>query len=101
MTTLIVAFKGSDTKEDWLDNLTLAQEADMRYLGKFHKGFLKRGKSISIEDIFASSKHYKASKIITCGHSLGGAVSSVVHMNLLQKGSDTVERRNIINITFG
>ena len=76
-TMLIAALQGTVTKEDWIDNLTLIQEADNRYIGKFHKGYLRRSKSINIEDILASAKYYNASKIITCGHSLGGCVSSV------------------------
>ena len=100
-TMLIVAFQGSVTKEDWIDNLTVSQEADNRYVGKFHKGYLRRSKSISSEDILSGAKYYNASKIITCGHSLGGCVSSVVHMNLVQECFDRFERRNIINITFG
>ena len=100
-TMLVAAFKGSDSKEDWIDNLTVTQEQDNSYVGKFHKGFFRRSKSIRIEDILASSKYYNASRIITCGHSLGGAVSSLVHMNLVQECFGRVERRNIINITFG
>ena len=99
-TMLIVAFQGSVTKEDWIDNLTVSQEADNRYIRKFHKGYLRRSKSISSEDILSSSKYYNASKIITCGHSLGGCVSSVVHMNLVQECFDRFERRNMIN-TWG
>ena len=99
--SLIISFKGSTTGKDWVDNLNLGHGQDNRYLGKFHSGFLKRGNCISIKDIMCYAKHYNATKIITCGHSLGGAVSSVVHMNLLEEGSDQVERRNIFNFTFG
>ena len=99
--SLIVSFKGSQTSNDWLDNFNLSHGQDNRYLGKFHTGFLKRGNCISIKDILSYAKHYNATKIITCGHSLGGAVSSVVHMHLLEEGSDLVERRNVINVTFG
>ena len=98
---LIAAFKGSETKEDWQTNMTLSQEDDLRHKGKFHSGFLKRGNCVSIDDILYSAEIYDANKIITCGHSLGGAVSTIVHMNLLDCGSEQVEKKNFINITFG
>ena len=98
---LIAAFKGTQDTEDWLTNLTLSQEADERFRGKFHGGFLKRGNCINIGDILFCAEYYEATKILTCGHSLGGAVSTIVHMNLLDKGSEQVEKKNIINVTFG
>ena len=98
-TTLIVAFKGSETKEDWLTNLTLSHIGDDRHLGKFHSGFLERANCISIDDILYTAEFYNVNKILTCGHSLGGAVSTIVHMNLLHKGSEQMEKENIINIT--
>ena len=98
---LIAAFKGTDTKEDWHTNMTANQENDVRHKGKFHRGFLKRANSVSIEDIIFSAEYYQANKVITCGHSLGGSVSTIVHMHLLQKGSEQVEKNNFINITFG
>ena len=67
----------------------------------FHCGFLKRGNSVNVESLMSYAEHYKASKIITCGHSLGGAVSSVVHMNLMAQNSDQVKKENILNFTFG
>ena len=100
-TTLIVAFKGSTTKEDWHTNLTVSHIDDIRHAGKFHSGFHKRASCISIDDILYTAEYYEATKILTCGHSLGGAVSTIVHMNLLHQGSQQVGKANIINITFG
>ena len=96
-TALVISFKGSTTKEDWLDNLSLSHEQDNRYVGKFHCGFLKRGNSVNVESFLSYAEHYKASKIIRCGHSLDGAVSSVVHMNLIAQNSDQVNKKNILN----
>ena len=99
-TALVISFKGSTTKEDWLDNLSLSQEQDNRYVGKFHCGFLKRGNSVNVESFLSYAEHYKAAKIITFGHSLGGVVSSVVHKNLMAQSSDLVKKGNILNFTF-
>ena len=96
-TALVISFKGSTTKEDWLDNLSLSHKQDNRYVGKFHCGFLKRGNSVNVESFLSYAEHYKASKIIRCGHSLDGAVSSVVHMNLIAQNSDQVNKKNILN----
>ena len=94
---LVVAFRGSENKEDWLTNLELSQKDDNRFLGMFHGGFLQRANTINLDDIFFCAGYYEATKIITCGHSLGGAVSTIVHMMLLDRVTTQFEKKNIIS----
>eukprot|EP00092_Neocalanus_flemingeri_P071790 GFUD01088260.1.p1 GENE.GFUD01088260.1~~GFUD01088260.1.p1 ORF type:complete len:571 (-),score=92.20 GFUD01088260.1:215-1927(-) len=100
---LIISFKGSKIPNDWRDNINISMKADHRYLGKFHEGFYQRAKIVKISDIKEMAELRKVNIILTCGHSLGGAVSSIVHMNILRscESSYPIEKKNIINITFG
>eukprot|EP00092_Neocalanus_flemingeri_P071268 GFUD01087584.1.p1 GENE.GFUD01087584.1~~GFUD01087584.1.p1 ORF type:complete len:1093 (-),score=287.76 GFUD01087584.1:55-2910(-) len=100
---LIISFKGSKMPQDWRDNINFGLKADLAYLGKFHAGFHKRATIMRMSDIKEMAILKKVNIILTCGHSLGGAVSSIVHMNIV-KSYDTlypVVKKNIINITFG
>ena len=100
-TMLMVSFSGFTCIEDWKENLTFTLTPDSRYLGRLHEGFLKFGNSIDIGDIQHIAKLYDVSKIVLCGHSIGGSVSSIVHMNLLRSEEGWLEERDLINITFG
>ena len=69
--------------------------------GKFHSGFHKRSKTtVAVRHILDCAEKADCETIITCGHSLGGAVSSVTTINLLlalEPNSSTA----VHNITFG
>ena len=101
MSTLYIAFTGSQTTTDWKANLDFTLTPDEKLFGKVHHGFSKRSELISPEEIYNLADFFQVQRVITCGHSLGGAVSSLVHLNFI----DYMETNNIelktANLTFG
>lgn len=102
---LVLAFKGTNSREDWKENFKTKLISDTKFPGKFHKGFHEIASSIKSSEIIDLALKNDVKGILTCGHSLGGAISSILHMNLLKNWSDIPEcnlkRKNIINMTFG
>ena len=99
---LYVAFRGSVTKDDWMADINIKGVTKPNMAGLFHAGFLKRSETVSVDHLLQCADNYKCKTIITCGHSLGGAVSSIVALDLLKKlkdGNDTTIKA--FNITFG
>ena len=103
--TLIIAFRGSETLEDIQTDFNFGFQSDDRFVGKIHGGFLDRMKKVTLESFFEIAIINEVDHILTCGHSLGGAVSTLVHFNILQTLSHTdelfVNSKNVVNMTFG
>ncbi|XP_063729449.1 uncharacterized protein LOC134857043 [Symsagittifera roscoffensis] len=107
--TLIVAFRGTSSKEDVQSDIEIGFSTDNRLQGQIHGGFLSRAQEVaeSLGVILNIAKDNNARQILTCGHSLGGAVSSLVHMFLLfelhnsEQNDINISKENVINITFG
>ena len=103
--TLIIAFRGSETLEDIQTDFDFGFQSDDRFVGKTHGGFLDRMKKVTLESLFEIARINKVEHILTCGHSLGGAVSTLVHFNILQTLSQVnepfVNSKNVVNMTFG
>ena len=99
--TLYIALRGSQSSEDWKTNLDFKMIEDDRFLGKFHCGFLQRSTFVNPEDILNMTKKYNCQRIVTCGHSLGGAVSSLLHLRLAKFFSVNNVEIEQVNLTFG
>ena len=74
--------------------------------GSVHEGFLKKSDLIDIEDICSLIKIEAPVKVILTGHSMGGAISSLLYIKLKFKfhGSDeSIEfnKTEFFNFTFG
>ena len=79
---IYIAFRGTKDLNDWKYNLQAFRERCGSVIpGKFHSGFLQRAKSFPMETIF-SDENFKNSDVIICGHSLGGAIASIVTLRL-------------------
>ena len=98
---LFVAVKGSATIDALLDSMKIEKVSHERFNGKFHRGFLSRAESFNLEDIKRVADIYKVDKIVTCGHSLGGAVSAVLYLLLQKTTGVPVKNEKIYNFTFG
>ena len=100
----LIAFRGTTLgdEHDFITNIKLGLKTDSKFEGKFHSGFLERSQSTPIEEILNLAEKYNVRQILTCGHSLGGAVSSLCHLRLMQfldeKGDASFE---LTNMTFG
>ena len=72
--------------------------------GKFHAGFLSRANLFPLKKIL-DEKDYKDKDIVFCGHSMGGAVATIVAIfaMLEEKKREGFEkkRRAIKSFTFG
>ena len=97
---LYVAYRGSVTKEDWLADIDVQGTQRPNMDGLFHSGFSKRSVTVPVSYILECSDHFECSTIITCGHSLGGAVSTISALDLMMELKDSTTTR-AYNITFG
>ena len=97
--TLYMAVRGSVNKEDWSTNLTVGLAKLDHYPGKCHAGYLKRSSMMSPANILQFARQNDLGTIVICGHSLGGAVSTLMALQLHQVSADS--NVEIFNITFG
>jgi len=103
--TLVIVFRGSDGKKDWIDNLKIWKK-DIRktrpYSGarpdiKVHQGFIEQYKTIRkvIRQIVESYPNQK--EIIITGHSLGGALATLSAVDIKYNYPE----KSVLCITFG
>ena len=90
--SLLVAFRGSVSAEDWRDNANINFSYNDRFHGKFHAGFYGRAKAINLVDMKKVAEIHEVDRIIICGHSLGGAVATIVFLLLLRTTGTYVDR---------
>ena len=82
---IYVAFRGTKDLNDWKFNLQAFRErCGSTIRGKFHSGFLQRALKFPMETIL-SDENFKNSTVVLCGHSLGGAIASIVAIRLQQE----------------
>ena len=102
---IYLAFRGTADFDDLIADLEAFPSRAQRTpsVGTFHAGFLKRSESFPLQT-FLESDWLRGKTLILCGHSLGGAVSSIVYLEILLKLERSGEKDqigNVINITFG
>lgn len=93
---LYIVFRGTEDKKDFLIDLECIQETVV-INGKqcgVHKGFWKAYTSIKDQIDSTNFEDFKGYEIITCGHSLGGALATIC-------GSCLITTNKIYTITFG
>ena len=106
---LFIAFRGSSSNDDWEKNTFIGMSEDHHYgVGRMHRGFLRKANNMNIENIEALIFSLYPRIVVCTGHSQGGAVSSLVHLRLLQRHearclNDGAKSSNIeyFNFTFG
>ncbi|XP_078662758.1 uncharacterized protein LOC144906412 [Branchiostoma floridae x Branchiostoma belcheri] len=102
-----VAFKGTSDFGDVMSDLSFWQEGagqsgdshNSGVGGKYHSGFMRLAFLIPAHRIL---EEYSNSRIVVCGHSLGGAVAHIVALNMmvhLRSQGQPVD--NVTSIAFG
>ena len=97
--TLYVVFRGSKSRDDFMADIDIKQTEKKNFPGLYHSGFEERSQTVSSEYILECAEETGCRNIVTCGHSLGGSVSSIVALDLMRRGDQ--EEVRIYNITFG
>jgi len=99
--TLIVAVRGTQpTGEDIFTDLQFTTVTGLG--GKIHQGF--RDRSSQYESVLDFAERYleDGGRVIFTGHSLGGAVASILTLKLLrERGLDAVYHNQLLCISFG
>ena len=100
--TLYVAYRGTATWKDGIVDVDIVMQKEPKIPGgRVHSGFNRRSKqTVRVKDILHCAPIANCETIITCGHSLGGAVSSITALDLLQFLGKNAEIK-VHNITFG
>ena len=102
--TVYLSFQGSYDETDVLKDLQFYQKSaeNGKFRGKIHAGFLSLAERFPFLKII-TSKLLKDKTLVVCGHSLGGAVSSIVTADILleQERRKFQNLKDVINITFG
>ena len=101
--TVYVAFRGTNSWEDLITDFHIHRKKTQSPAsrGKVHSGFLKRADAFPLMTV---SEFLVGKKVVVCGHSLGGAISSLVFCHLLSREQQLRKLEicdDIINITFG
>ncbi len=101
---LVCAVRGSDTTLDWVQDLNAYMSGTIYDLpGKCHDGFIGRAKQIPIE-FFVNKIVNEGYRCIFTGHSLGGAVATLLAVRVLFhekiKGNSDFTK-NILCIGYG
>lgn len=76
---IVVTIRGSDDVQDWAHNIRFAQVPDRFGFGPVHAGF--QSSAASLMDILnrrIAANSIKGDKIIFTGHSLGGAIATIL-----------------------
>ncbi|XP_078618267.1 uncharacterized protein LOC144885928 [Branchiostoma floridae x Branchiostoma japonicum] len=104
---IFIAFRGTSGFQDVMDDCSVWQQLassgpdgkQTAMGGRCHAGFRKLASTIPVDPFL---KKYHRHRVVLCGHSLGGAVSHIVALNMLvelkRRGLST---DNIMSIAFG
>ena len=94
---LYLAYRGTASREDFMADIDIKLK-QKRFM-KFHSGFEERSNIISTKYILDCAEAYDCCKIVTCGHSMGGAVSTIVALDLMEAVDEN--EIQVLNKTFG
>lgn len=106
---LHVTFRGTNTKQDWVTDIKLNLITYKTYygnsLGRVHEGFFTRGWSLIRQNLIPKLINYvtiyQPNAIIISGHSMGGAVASLMAIDLMNTDFKELRSIPVGLITFG
>jgi hypothetical protein len=96
---LHIAFRGTDSIKDALNNINMIPTPFFNDLGDVHSGYLEyynKFRNGLIEHVFALKKRNKLNSISTCGHSKGGSVAELLAIDLA-----FLMKENVSSYTYG
>ena len=84
--TIVIAFRGTNERADWLTNAKLYLKEDARWPGRIHTGFYHAAHSVykKIKDYIRNNKATQ-SQLVLCGHSLGGTLAQLTATWLMRE----------------
>lgn len=91
----VLAFRGSESITDWTMNFKISKE-DFHGMSYVHSGFMNQYNSVRLQ-ILKTINQDREKPILCCGHSLGGALSTICALDL----SLLTQRENVSCVTFG
>ena len=97
---IFIGFRGSTNLENWITNIHFSMIYPYSNNIGIEKGFYNLFESMKIEiynNIKILSKKYNSKKLLITGHSLGGAISTLLNFDVLYNG---LEYKTYL-ITFG
>lgn len=95
--TAIFAFRGTSSLKDILTDISISAKKDTDILGNLHQGFLHSVNALKEQVLnYSNQKNVISKKIFVCGHSLGGAMATLMSF-ILQKEL----RKPIVLYTYG
>ncbi|HLD64777.1 MAG TPA: lipase family protein [Pseudomonas sp.] len=85
-----LVFRGTDTVQDWLDDLDVDQQSYpwQPGVGQVHDGFLKLYRSLRDLALQAVDSLQPGTQLWSCGHSLGCTLSSLAVLDLRERWPD-------------
>ena len=103
--TVYISFRGTSNLEDLVIDLEIKLKRGDKVpsFGSFHAGFLERADLFPVAKIIKSDL-VTGKNLVFCGHSMGGAVSSIVYIQVaLEKirSERNLRFQSIRNLTFG
>lgn len=99
--TIYVSARGSAGVSDWIVNMTFQFATDSLTDMRFHKGFYNRATDLQPHVILKLAKEHQVDAIVLCGHSLGGAVTSVAALRLMALNREFRCLLPVYTITLG
>ena len=103
--SVYISFRGTSNWGDLLKDLEikLVQIDRNPPIGRFHAGFLERAEVFPLAKVI-NSDLVKDKTLVFCGHSMGGAVSSIVYTEVAlekKKPESNLRFTSLRNLTFG
>jgi len=90
--TIYVVFTGSQTKQDWINDLTLVKIQYENFSCQVHEGFYNSVQSVInsiIEEVAKLKNKYPSYRVVATGHSLGAISSTLAAVDLIESNIPT------------
>ena len=87
---LVICFRGSNDLQDWISNVRYCQRKAEKGAGKVHTGFVASLNHVYRDVLKYVEKNYDGNGITCMGHSLGGALATLMASRLANRNKSYV-----------